>query len=49
MKPNGDKCHLLCTTEKSASINIGGSNVKDKKEKKVLGIISLEEFCKPIL
>ena len=38
MKPNGDKCHLLVTTEKSVSINIEGSNVKNKKEQKLLGI-----------
>ena len=37
MKPNGDKCHLLVTTEKSVSINIGGSNVRNKKEQKLLG------------
>ena len=36
MKPNGDKCHLLFTTEKSISINIDGSNVTSKKEQKVL-------------
>ena len=38
MKPNGDKCHFLVTTEKSVSINIDGSNVANKKEKKLLGI-----------
>ena len=38
MKPNGDKCHLLVTTEKSVSINIDGSNVENKKEQKLLGI-----------
>ena len=38
MKPNGDKRHLLVTTEKSVSINIDGSNVKNKKEQKLLGI-----------
>ena len=38
MKPNGDKCHLLVTTEKSVSINIDGSNVTNKKEQKLLGI-----------
>ena len=32
MKPNGDKCHLLVTTEKSVSINIDGSNLTNKKE-----------------
>ena len=31
MKPNGDKCHLLVTTEKSVSVNIDGSNVTNKK------------------
>ena len=36
MKPNGDKCHFLFTTEKSISINIDGSNVTNKKEQKVL-------------
>ena len=30
-KPNGDKCHLLVTNEKSVSINIDGSNVTSKK------------------
>ena len=35
MKPNGGKCHLLATTEKSVSINIDGSNVTNKKEQKV--------------
>ena len=38
MKPNGDKCHLLETTEKSVSIKIDGSNVENKKEQKLLGI-----------
>ena len=38
MKPNGDKCHLLVTTEKSVSIDIGESNVENKKEQKLLGI-----------
>ena len=38
MKPNGDKCHLLVTTEKSVSVNIDGSNVTNKKEQKLLGI-----------
>ena len=38
MKPNGDKCHLLVTTEKSVSINIDGSNVENKKEQKLLDI-----------
>ena len=38
MKPNGDKCHLLVTTEKSVSINIDGSNVANRKEQKLLGI-----------
>ena len=38
MKPNGDKCHLLVTTEEPVSINIDGSNVKNKKEQKLLGI-----------
>ena len=33
MKPNGDKCHLLVTTEKSVSINIDRSNVKIKGTK----------------
>ena len=36
MKPNGDKCHLLVTTEKSISINIDGSNVTNKKEQQKL-------------
>ena len=38
MKPNGDKCHLLVTTEKSVSINIDGGNVTNKKEQKLIGI-----------
>ena len=38
MEPNGDKCHLLVITEKSVSINLNGSNVRNKKEQKVLGI-----------
>ena len=38
IKPNGDKCHLLVTTEKSVSINIDGSNIENKKEQKLLGI-----------
>ena len=38
MKPNGDKCHLLVTTEKPVSISIDGSNVKNKKEQKLLDI-----------
>ena len=33
MKPNGDKCHFLVTTEKSVSINIDGSNVANRKNK----------------
>ena len=40
MKPNGDKRHLLVTTEKSVGINNDGSNVKNKKEQKLLGIIN---------
>ena len=39
MKPNGAKCHLLVTTEKSVSINIDGTNVTNKKEQKLLGIV----------
>ena len=38
MKPNGDKCHFLVATEKSVSINIDGSSIANKKEKKLLGI-----------
>ena len=38
MKPNGGKCHLLVTTELSFSINIDGSNLKNKKGQKLLGI-----------
>ena len=38
IKPNGDKFHLLVTTEKSVSINIDGGNVTNKKEQKLLGI-----------
>ena len=38
MKPNGHKCDLLVTTEKSVSINNDGSNVENKKEQKLLGI-----------
>ena len=38
MKPNGDKCYLLVTTEKSVSIIIDGSNVENKKEQKLLSI-----------
>ena len=38
MKPNGDKCHFLVTTEKSVSINIDGSNVENKTEQKLLSI-----------
>ena len=38
MKPNGYKCHLLVTNEKSVSINIDGSNVENKKEQKLLDI-----------
>ena len=38
MKPNGGECHLLVTTEKSVSINTEGSNVKNKKEQKLLVI-----------
>ena len=38
MKLNGDKCHLLVTTEKSVCINIDGSNVTNKKKQKLLGI-----------
>ena len=38
MKPNGDKCHLLVTTEKLVTINIDGSIVTNKKKQKLLGI-----------
>ena len=38
MKPNGNKCHILVTSEKSVSINIDGSNVKNKKKRKLIGI-----------
>ena len=31
MKPNGDMCHFLVITEKSVSVNIDRSNVKNKK------------------
>ena len=37
MKPNGNKYHFLVAIEKSVSINIDGSNVKNKKEQKLLG------------
>ena len=37
MKPNGDKCHLLVTTEKLVGIDIdGGKNYS--KEQNLLGI-----------
>ena len=36
MKPNGDKCHLLVTTEKLGSIKIDGSNVTNKSSKNYL-------------
>ena len=37
IKPNGDKCHLLVTTEKLVGINIdGGKNYS--KEQNLLGI-----------
>ena len=38
MKPNGNRCHLLVTTEKPVSINIDGSIVENKKGQKLLGI-----------
>ena len=38
MKPNGDRYHLLVTTENSVSINIDGSNVENKKKQKLIGI-----------
>ena len=38
IKPNGDKFHLFVKTEKSVSINIDGSNLKNKKKRKLLGI-----------
>ena len=38
MKPNGDKWHLLVTTEKSVSITNDGSNVTNEREHKLLGI-----------
>ena len=38
MKPNGDKCHLIVTTEKSVSMNIDKSNIENKKEQKLLGM-----------
>ena len=38
MKPNGDKCHLIVTTEKFVSISIDGSNVENKKQQKLLGL-----------
>ena len=38
MKTNGDKCHLLVTTEKPVSSNFGGGNVTNKKYQKLLGI-----------
>ena len=34
MKPKHDECHLLAKTEKSISINIYGSNIKNKKRTK---------------
>ena len=41
MKANGDKCHLFVTTSLTLSRpchNIDGSNAKNKKEQKLLGI-----------
>ena len=38
MKTNGGKSHFLVATEKSVSINIDGSNARNKKEQKLLGI-----------
>ena len=38
MKANDDKCYLLITIENSVSVNTDGSNVKNKREKKLLGI-----------
>ena len=37
-KPNGNKYHLLVTTEKLVSINIDGNNVTNKKEQKLVDI-----------
>ena len=37
-KLNGDTYHLIVTTEKSVSIYIDGSNVKNKKKQKLFGI-----------
>ena len=38
MKPDGDRCHFLVTTEKSISINIDENKVKNKNEQKLIGI-----------
>ena len=38
MKPNGDKCHLIVTTEKSISKESDRSKVKNKKKQKLLRI-----------
>ena len=38
MKTNGGKSHFLVATEKSVGINIDGSNARNKKEQKLLGI-----------
>ena len=38
MKKNGGKSHFLVATEKSVSINIDGSNARNKKEQKLLGV-----------
>ena len=35
MKANDDKCYLLITIENSVSVNTDGSNVKNKREKKI--------------
>ena len=38
MKINGDRRHVLVTTEKPVSVNIDGNNVKLKNEQKLLGM-----------
>ena len=37
MKTNGGESHFLVATEKSVSVNIDGSNARNKKEQKLLG------------
>ena len=47
-KPNGDKCRLFVTTEKSDTTNIDGNNIKNKKNKAYLVQIRIHLYLSEV-